>query len=210
MNVLELMRMAPVIPVIVLDELKHAVPMAEALVAGGIRVLEVTLRTPVALDAVREIVREVKAAVVGIGTATEPDHLAAAQAAGASFAVSPGLTAGLARAAREYALPLLPGTMTPSDVIAALEYGYRELKFFPAQAAGGVGMLKALHGPFAEVNFCPTGGITAETAQQFLALPNVVCVGGSWLTPKALLVNEDWDGIQRLAAAAAALERRAR
>lgn len=205
MNMLEVMRLAPVIPVIVIDDAKHAVPMARALVAGGIRVLEVTLRTPAALDAVRAIARGVKEAIVGVGTVTDPAQFAAAQVVGARFAVSPGLTPALANAAQALGMPLLPGTMTPGDVIGALESGYRQLKFFPAVPAGGIAMLKALHGPFGDVSFCPTGGITAETAPQFLALPNVACVGGSWLTPRALLERADWEGIHRLAAAAAAL-----
>jgi 2-dehydro-3-deoxyphosphogluconate aldolase/(4S)-4-hydroxy-2-oxoglutarate aldolase len=206
MNMLELMRLAPVIPVIVLDDAKHAVPMAKALVEGGIRVLEVTLRTPAALDAVRAIAKHVSNAIVGVGTVVNVGQFDAAREAGARFAVSPGLTVELARAAKNFGMPLLPGTMTPTDVIGAMECGYQQLKFFPAQQAGGIPMLKALHGPFGDVTFCPTGGITAETAPQFLALPNVACVGGSWLTPKALLDKEDWEGIHRLAREAAALK----
>lgn len=206
MNMLELMRLAPVIPVIVLDDAKHAVPMAKALVEGGIRVLEVTLRTPAALDAVRAIAKHVHNAIVGVGTVVNVGQFDAAREAGARFAVSPGLTVELARAAKNFGMPLLPGTMTPTDVIGAMECGYQQLKFFPAQQAGGIPMLKALHGPFGDVTFCPTGGITAETAPQFLALPNVACVGGSWLTPKALLDKEDWEGIHRLAREAAALK----
>jgi 2-dehydro-3-deoxyphosphogluconate aldolase/(4S)-4-hydroxy-2-oxoglutarate aldolase len=205
MNMLELMRLAPVIPVIVIDDVAHAVPMARALVEGGIRVLEVTLRTPAALQAVRAIAKGVPDAVVGVGTVIDVGQFDAAHEAGARFAVTPGLTVQLARAAKNFGMALLPGTMTPTDVIGAMECGYRELKFFPAQQAGGIAMLKALQGPFAEVSFCPTGGISAETAPQFLALPNVVCVGGSWLTPKESLEKEDWEHIHRLARAAAAL-----
>ena len=208
MDALELMQVAPVIPVIVIDDLAHAVPMARALCEGGIRVLEVTLRTPPALDAVRAIAREVPDAIVGVGTVTSASQFAEAKDAGARFAVSPGFTAELAFAARGAGMPLLPGVMTPADVISALGHGFRQLKFFPAQQAGGIAMLKALGGPFPEVRFCPTGGISVETAPQFLALPNVVCVGGSWLTPKDLLAKGDWAGVNTLARAAAGLKRR--
>jgi 2-dehydro-3-deoxyphosphogluconate aldolase/(4S)-4-hydroxy-2-oxoglutarate aldolase len=204
-NVRDLMVLGPVIPVIVLDDPRRAVPMAEALVAGGIRVLEVTLRTPTALEAVRAIAREVNDAIPGVGTVVDPGQLAEARDAGARFAVTPGLTPALARAARESGLPLLPGTMTPSDVVAALAEGYRELKFFPAVPAGGVPMLKALHGPFPDAVFCPTGGVGPANAREFLALPNVACVGGSWLTPRELIAAGDWESIRRLAAEAASL-----
>jgi len=199
MNILEVMRIGPVIPVIVIDDLAQAVPLAKALVAGGVRVLEVTLRTSVALAAIRAITAEVPEAIVGVGTLTRPEEFAEAQAAGARFGVSPGLTPTLIEAARDSGLPLLPGVMTPSDVIAARLAGFRELKLFPAQQAGGIGMLQALAGPFPDVTFCPTGSITAETALEFLALPNVACVGGSWLTPRAALAAEDWEAITALA-----------
>ena len=205
LTVLEILRMGPVIPVIVLEEVAHAAPLARALVAGGVRVLEVTLRTPIALAAVRAIAREVPDAIVGVGTLTRPDALAEAVDAGARFGVSPGLTPALIEAARQSGLPLLPGVMTPSDVIAARQAGFEQLKLFPAQQAGGIGMLRALAGPFPEVIFCPTGGITAETAPEFLALPNVACVGGSWLTPKAALLAGDWGRITELAREARAL-----
>lgn len=205
LTVLEIMRIGPVIPVIVIEDVAHAVPLARALVAGGVRVLEVTLRTPIALAAVRAITREVPDAIVGVGTFTCPDEFAEAVNAGARFGVSPGLTPALAEAARDSSLPLLPGVMTPSDVIAARLAGFRELKLFPAQQAGGVGMLKALAGPFPDVIFCPTGGITVETAPEFLALPNVACVGGSWLTPQATLAAGDWAAITVLARQASAL-----
>ena len=208
MNVLELMRVGPVIPVIVIEELAHAVPLARALVAGGIRVLEVTLRTPAGLDAIAAIVREVPGAIVGVGTITQPQEFALSARAGARFAVTPGLTPALIDAARHAAIPLLPGVMTPSDVIAAKAAGYRELKLFPAQQAGGIGMLRALGGPFPDVNFCPTGGVTVATAPDFLALPNVACVGGSWLTPKEAIAAGDWDRISALAREAAALRPR--
>ena len=205
MNALELMRLGPVIPVIVIDRLEDAVPLARALVEGGVRVLEVTLRTPVALRAVEAIARAVPGAVVGVGTITRPQDAAAALSAGALFGVSPGLTPALADAALAARLPLLPGVMTPSEVIAARAAGFTEMKLFPAQQAGGVGMLKALGGPFGDVTFCPTGGVSLSTAPDFLALPNVACVGGSWLTPKDAVDGGDWARITRLAREAQAL-----
>ncbi|HRW67400.1 MAG TPA: bifunctional 4-hydroxy-2-oxoglutarate aldolase/2-dehydro-3-deoxy-phosphogluconate aldolase [Candidatus Competibacter sp.] len=205
MNMLELMRMGPVIPVMVIEDLAQAVPLAKALVAGGVRVLEVTLRSTVALAAIRAIAREVPEAIVGVGTLTRPEELAEAVDAGARFGVSPGLTPALAEAARDSRLPLLPGVMTPSDVIAARQAGFEQLKLFPAQQAGGIGMLRALAGPFPDVTFCPTGGITAETAPEFLALSHVACVGGSWLTPKTALLAGDWSRITELAREASAL-----
>lgn len=205
MNILDVMRVGPVIPVIVIEDLAHAIPLARALVAGGVRVLEVTLRTPVALKAIRALAREVPEAIVGAGTLTRPEEFAEARDAGACFGVSPGLTPALIAAARDSGLPLLPGVMTPSDVIAARLAGFRALKLFPAQPAGGIGMLQALAGPFPDVTFCPTGGITAETAPEFLALPNVACVGGSWLTPRAALAAGDWSTITALARQASAL-----
>lgn len=201
------MRVGPVIPVIVIEDLAHAVPLARALVAGGVRVLEVTLRTPVALDAIRLIARAVSDAIVGAGTLTRPEDFGEARDAGARFGVSPGLTPALLQAARETGLPLLPGVMTPSDVIAARLAGLHQLKLFPAWQAGGVGMLTALSGPFPDVAFCPTGGIGVETAPEFLALPNVACVGGSWLAPKAALAAGDWGAITALAKEANALGR---
>jgi len=203
------MRTGPVIPVIVIDALDRAVPLARALVAGGVRVLEVTLRTRVALQAVRAIVDEVEGALVGVGTITQPADFAAALDAGAVFGVSPGLTPELAAAARASKLPLLPGVMTPSDVIAARACGYHALKLFPAQQAGGVGMLRAMAGPFGDVSFCPTGGITAATASDYLALPNVACVGGSWLTPADAVAASDWARITQLARDSVQLRARA-
>ncbi len=208
MNVLEVMRIGPVIPVIVIDELAQAVPLARALVAGGVRVLEVTLRTAPALEAIRLIAREVPDAIVGVGTLTRPQDFKDALDAGARFGVSPGLTPAMIEAAHETKLPLLPGVMTPSDVIAARLAGFSELKLFPAQQAGGIGMLKALGGPFPDVTFCPTGGVSAENAPDFLALPNVACVGGSWLAPKAAVNAGDWDRITALAKEASALKAR--
>jgi len=210
MNVLELMRLGPVIPVIIIDRLEQAVPLAKALVAGGVRVLEVTLRTPVALEAIRAIASEVGDAIVGVGTISRPDDFVQAAAAGARFGVSPGLTPSLIDGARASGLPLLPGVMTPSDIIAARTAGFTELKLFPAQQAGGIGMLKALGSPFPDVMFCPTGGVTAESAPDFLVLPNVACVGGSWLTPKDIVAKGEWARITDLARAAASLRARER
>ena len=208
MNVLDVMRTGPVIPVIVIEDLAHAIPLAKALVAGGVRVLEVTLRTAAGLAAIQLIAREVPDAIVGVGTLTRPQDFKDAIDVGAQFGVSPGLTPAMIQAAHETRLPLLPGVMTPSDVIAARLAGFSELKLFPAQQAGGIGMLKALGGPFPEVTFCPTGGVSPENAPDFLALPNVACVGGSWLVPKAALVAGDWDKITALAKEASALKPR--
>jgi len=205
MNALDVMQTGPVIPVIVIDRLADAVPLARALVAGGVRVLELTLRTPQALAAIERVAAEVEGAIVGAGTLTRPEDVDAVQRAGAVFGVSPGFTPELGAAARAAGLPLLPGVMTPSDVIAARAAGYTELKLFPAQQAGGIGMLKALGGPFPDVRFCPTGGIGAATAPEFLAQPNVVCVGGSWLTPADAVAAGDWGRITELARAASAL-----
>jgi 2-dehydro-3-deoxyphosphogluconate aldolase/(4S)-4-hydroxy-2-oxoglutarate aldolase len=203
-SLLDIMRAARVIPVIAIDNPEHAVPLAKALVAGGIRVLEVTLRTAHGLDAIRAM-SAVEGAIVGVGTLTQPEEFAAARDAGAVFGVSPGLTPALIEAARKSGLPLLPGVMTPSEVLAAREAGFRQLKLFPAVPAGGVGMLNAIAGPIPDVMFCPTGGISIDTAPQFLALKNVACVGGSWLTPKDALQAGDWARITELAKAAAAL-----
>jgi 2-dehydro-3-deoxyphosphogluconate aldolase/(4S)-4-hydroxy-2-oxoglutarate aldolase len=209
MNLLELMRISPVIPVIAFDKLEHAVPLARALVAGGIRVLEVTLRTAHGLPAIRAIAEQVPDAIVGVGTLTQPEEFAAARDAGAVFGVSPGLTQALMDAAQASGLPLLPGVMTPSEVMAARAAGYYQLKLFPAVPAGGIGMLNALAGPLPDVTFCPTGGISQQTAPQFLACKNVACVGGSWLTPQDAMQAGDWARITELAKAAAALRRAA-
>jgi 2-dehydro-3-deoxyphosphogluconate aldolase / (4S)-4-hydroxy-2-oxoglutarate aldolase len=203
-NLLDIMRSATVIPVIAIDDPDTAVPLARALVAGGIRVLEVTLRTAHGLDAIRAMA-QVEGAIIGVGTLTQPEEFAAARDAGAVFGVSPGLTATLIDAAKKSGLPLLPGVMTPSEVMAAREAGFRQLKLFPAVPAGGVGMLSAIAGPLPDVTFCPTGGISIETAPQFLALKNVACVGGSWLTPKDAIKAGDWQLITELATSAAAL-----
>lgn len=202
---LELTAYGPVIPVIVIQRLQDAVPLAQAMVAGGVRVLEVTMRTPVALAAIEAIARAVPEAIVGAGTIRSAADARAARQAGSAFAVSPGYTAEVGAACREVGLPLLPGVATASEVMSAQADGLSFLKFFPATAAGGIPMLKALAGPFPDVVFCPTGGITVETAPQFLALPNVKVCGGSWLTPQDAVDAGDWGRITRLATAASAL-----
>ena len=205
MTLLEIMRTSKVIPVIAIDDLSYAVPLARALVGGGIRVLEVTLRTRHGLDAIRAMVDAARDAIVGVGTLTRPEEFAASRAAGAVFGVSPGLTPALIAAANESGLPLLPGVMTPSEVMTASAAGFKQLKLFPAVPAGGVGMLNAIYGPLPDVTFCPTGGISAATAPQFLACKNVACVGGSWLTPKDAMAAGRWDEITALATAASSL-----
>lgn len=190
---------APVIPVIVLERAADGVPLARALLAGGLPVLEVTLRTAAALEAIEAIAREVPQAVVGAGTVLSRSDLLAARDAGARFAVSPGVAPEVLSAAHEFALPLLPGVMTPTEVMAALAAGYDTMKFFPAVQAGGVEMLRAWAGPFPRVRFCPTGGVSLANASDFLALPNVCCVGGSWIAPPASIRTGDWTGITRLA-----------
>lgn len=205
LTALAVMQDAPVIPVIVLNDLNHAVPMARALVAGGIRMLEVTLRTPVALQCIERIAKEVPEAVVGAGTVRTPAEARAAAQAGAKFAVSPGFTLAVGQACRDNGLPLLPGVATGSEIMMAAEAGYTELKFFPAMQAGGPAMLKAWSGPFFEVKFCPTGGVTPENAKDFLSLPNVVCVGGSWLVPGEALIRGDWAAVATHAEKACAL-----
>jgi len=205
MNTLELAAHGPVIPVIVIDRLEDAVPLARALVEGGVKVLEVTLRTPVALAAIDAMARHVPGAIVGAGTIRSASDARAARQAGAVFGVSPGYTAEVGAACRDVGLPLLPGVATASEVMAAQADGLSFLKFFPATAAGGIPMLKALAGPFPDVAFCPTGGISLQTAPDFLALPNVKVCGGSWLTPADAVKAGDWARITRLAAEAAAL-----
>ena len=201
----DILALSPVMPVIALERVADAVPLARALVKGGIRLLEVTLRTPVALECVRAIAAEVPEAVVGVGTITTPADLDASVRAGAVFGVSPGASASLLKAAAAGPLPFVPGVMTPSDVINAAEAGFNTLKLFPAAQAGGLEMLKAMGGPFPHVRFCPKGGVTLQSAPALLALKNVVCVGGSWLTPKALIDSGDWAAIETLARDAAAL-----
>jgi len=205
---LELAAPGPVIPVIVLQRADDAVPLARALVAGGVRVLEVTLRTPAALAAIEAIARAVPDAIVGAGTVRSDADARAAHAAGARFVVSPGWSPRVAAACRSLGLDLLPGVATASEVMQAADEGYRFLKFFPATAAGGTALLKAWASPFADVAFCPTGGIDAASAPEYLALANVKVVGGSWLTPTEAVVAGDWARIERLARDAARLERR--
>lgn len=207
MKLIDIMHASPVMPVIAIDDAAHAVPLAKALVDGGIRVLEVTLRTAHGLPAIRAIAEQVPQAIVGVGTLTQPEEFAAARDAGAVFGVSPGLTPALAAAAKQSGLPLLPGVMTPSEVMAAREAGFRQLKLFPAVPAGGIGMLNAIAGPLPDVVFCPTGGISIDTAAQFLACKNVACVGGSWLTPRDAVHAGDWQKITELARAASALRK---
>ena len=203
MNPIErVMRTAPVIPVLVIEYASQARPLAEALVAGGLKVLEVTLRTPAALDAIREM-KQVPGAVVGAGTVTNPLELDNALAAGAEFIVSPGLTERLARVAIGKQVPFLPGVSTASDIMRGLDLGLEHFKFFPAEASGGLPALKALAAPFGAVKFCPTGGISAERAGEWLAHPSVLCVGGSWITPK----GADLAQVRDLAAQAATLAR---
>jgi 2-dehydro-3-deoxyphosphogluconate aldolase / (4S)-4-hydroxy-2-oxoglutarate aldolase len=207
MNTLDLVPHGPVIPVIVINKLEDAVPMAQALVDGGVKVLEVTLRTPIALQCMEAIAKAVPGAIVGAGTVRSRADAQAAKNAGCVFAVSPGYTSAVGSACAAIGLPLLPGVASASEVMHANADGYHFLKFFPATAAGGIPMLKALAGPFADVVFCPTGGITLETAPQFLALPNVKVCGGSWLTPADAVAAKDWARITRLAKEASALRR---
>jgi 2-dehydro-3-deoxyphosphogluconate aldolase/(4S)-4-hydroxy-2-oxoglutarate aldolase len=204
-DTLSLASHGPVIPVIVLHKVEHAVPMAEALLEGGVKVLEVTLRTPAALKCIEAIAKAVPQAVLGAGTLRSAADARAARDVGCRFGVSPGYTAEIARACREAGVALLPGVSTASEVMAANADGLMFLKFFPAVPAGGVPMLKALHGPFPDVAFCPTGGLTPENAPQFLALPNVRVCGGSWLTPADAMEQGDWRRIAALAKAATAL-----
>ena len=205
---LQVMQDAPVIPVIVLHDVAHAVPMARALVAGGIRMLEVTLRTPQALACMEAIAKEVPEAVVGAGTVRSAADAKAAANAGAKFAVSPGYTLAVGQACRDHGLSLLPGVATGSEIMMAQEDGYTELKFFPAMQAGGPAMLNAWGGPFFDVRFCPTGGVTPQNANEFLSLSNVACVGGSWLVPADALAQGDWARVEQLAREACQLKLR--
>ncbi|OOC56281.1 MULTISPECIES: bifunctional 4-hydroxy-2-oxoglutarate aldolase/2-dehydro-3-deoxy-phosphogluconate aldolase [Nocardiopsis] len=201
----DILDLAPVMPVVVVSDAETAVPLARALVAGGLPGIEVTLRTPAALDAIGRIAAEVPEAVVGAGTVVTTEQASAAAGAGARFLVSPGCTDGLVSAMADTGLPFLPGVGTVSEAMALLERGVSEMKFFPAEAAGGAAFLKSLAGPLPQVRFCPTGGITAASASTYLALPNVGCVGGSWLTSSDLVSAGDWDRITGLAREAAAL-----
>lgn len=202
----DICRLAPVIPVLVIDDLAHAQPLAQALVAGGLPALEVTLRTPAALDAIRAMA-EVPGGVVGAGTLLTPADVKAAKAAGAKFGVSPGATDRLIAACEEEGLPLLPGAATASEVMALVERGFTVQKFFPAEQAGGAAYLKSIGSPLPQVRFCPTGGIGLATAPEYLALQNVLCVGGSWVAPKDAVARKDWALVTLLAAEAAKLPR---
>ncbi|AVO39745.1 bifunctional 4-hydroxy-2-oxoglutarate aldolase/2-dehydro-3-deoxy-phosphogluconate aldolase [Pukyongiella litopenaei] len=202
----EICRLAPVVPVLVIDDVAAARPLAEALIAGGLPVLEVTLRTPAALEVIREMA-QVRGGVVGAGTLITPDDVRAARAAGASFGVSPGATDALLDACEAEDLPLLPGAATATEAMALLARGYDMLKFFPAEASGGAPALKAIGAPLPQISFCPTGGITAANAPDYLRLANVVCVGGSWVAPGDAVASGDWARIETLARAAASLPR---
>jgi len=203
-----ILKVAPVMPVMVVDRLEDAVPLARALYEGGLKVLEITLRTPVALDAVKAMREDLpKDAVIGVGTVVTPEDLQRAVEAGAQFLVSPGTTPELIDAARKSPVPLLPGVATPTEAMNLYTQGFKHLKFFPAEAAGGVPMLKSMGGPLPQITFCPTGGVSLENAPNYLALPNVACVGGTWMAPKKLIAGQSWTEIKKLASEAAQLER---
>ncbi len=198
LSIEDICRLAPVVPVLVIEDPDTAVPLAEALVAGGLRALEITLRTPAALGAIKAISNAVPDAVVGVGTLRSAGDVDDAVKAGARFAVSPGLSHAILNAAQAAALPMLPGVATPSEAMAAAERGFDLLKFFPAEANGGVSVLKAWASPLSGLEFCPTGGVTAENAIDYLSLPNVICVGGSWVAPHSAIQGRDWDRITEL------------
>ncbi|QTF91969.1 bifunctional 4-hydroxy-2-oxoglutarate aldolase/2-dehydro-3-deoxy-phosphogluconate aldolase [Halomonas sp. BM-2019] len=194
---------AEVIPVIAIERIEDAVPLAQALYDGGLTVLEITLRTDCALEAIKRIREALPKASIGVGTVLTPAQYRQAEQVGADFVVTPGTTEALYRYGVESPVPMLPGVATVSELMTGWQYGYRRFKFFPAEASGGVKALKAFGGPISEARFCPTGGITLENAEDYLALKNVMCVGGSWLTPKSLVAAEDWNGIRQLAKEAA-------
>ena len=198
---------APIVPVMVIEDVKHAVPLARALVKGGLPVLEITLRTAAALDCIKAIVAEVEGAIVGSGTVLTPQQLRQSEKAGCIFAVSPGSTGKLLGAADDYEISLLPGAATASEAMALLEWGYALQKFFPAEQAGGAAYLASLSSPFPQIKFCPTGGITPALAPSYLNLPNVITLGGSWMAPKALVNEGKWDDIEKLAREAATLRK---
>jgi 2-dehydro-3-deoxyphosphogluconate aldolase / (4S)-4-hydroxy-2-oxoglutarate aldolase len=205
MKIREILALAPVVPVLTVDKLAHAAPLAKALYAGGLKVLEITLRTAAALQVIEAMRAAAPQAVIGAGTLVRPEDFARVASAGAQFAVTPGLTPQLAAAAAEVDYPLLPGIITPGEILQALHFGYDTLKFFPAQPAGGIPMLQSFAGPFPQVAFCPTGGISRDSASGYLNLSNVLCVGGSWVAPKALVEKGDWRAIEALARDAAGL-----
>ena len=196
---LDVLNSGPVVPVIVIENIEHAVPLAQALLKGGVKVLEITLRSEVAVDAIRRICREVPNAIVGAGTVASPEDLEAIAEAGAVFAISPGLTPTLLVAANQGPIALIPGISTASELMFGMEMGYTEFKFFPAEAAGGVQMLKSIGGPFPHITFCPTGGVSPKNYNDYLALANVACVGGSWIVPTDAVEQEDWQSITALA-----------
>ena len=205
-NAREICELAPVIPVLTVPDAAKAAGVARALVAGGLPALEVTLRTPAALDAIREMA-QIEGGVVGAGTLMSPDDVLAAKEAGALFGVSPGATDRILDAAEDVGLPMLPGAATASEIMKLLERGYSMLKFFPAEASGGAAALGAFAGPITQASFCPTGGVSLSNVRNYLALKNTVCVGGSWVAPADKIANEDWDGIEALAREAAAIPR---
>lgn len=196
---------APVVPVMVIEHVEDAVPLARALVRGGLPVLEITLRTPVAFDCIRAIIAEVEGAIIGSGTVLTPEHLKQSERLGCAFAVSPGATGRLLGAAEDHDIPLLPGGVTASECMALLEWGYTIQKFFPAEPSGGVSCLSSLAAPLPQIRFCPTGGINMHNAASYLGLSNVITIGGSWMAPRTLIAAKDWAGIETLAAEAAAL-----
>jgi 2-dehydro-3-deoxyphosphogluconate aldolase/(4S)-4-hydroxy-2-oxoglutarate aldolase len=193
------MQQAPVVPVLVIKDLSKAVPLAQALVAGGLKVLEITLRSEVAFEAIAAIQREVPEAIVGAGTVLNEKHLAKLDNLNVQFAVSPGITPQLLASAQHYRVALLPGVANASQIMTGLEFGYQNFKFFPAEASGGIPALKAFSGPFESIRFCPTGGISPATVKDYLSLPNVACVGGTWVAPSHLVEAEDWQAIEALA-----------
>ena len=205
LDIKTIMDASPVMPVLVIDELEHALPLAKALYNGGLKVLEVTLRTEVALDAIKLIREQLPEAIVGAGTVTDSKTLQDAEQAGAQFFVSPGVNDSLLTAAKYSAMPLLPGVATPTEAMRLYEMGFTALKFFPAQAAGGTAMLKSIAGPLPQLDFCPTGGINPENAAEYLALANVRCVGGSWMAPAKLVKEQQWQQIEAMAQQAAKL-----
>ena len=201
-KLLSTLKLQPVVPVLIVEDAKSAVPLARALVAGGLKAIEITLRTPAALEAIRAVADEVEGAVAGAGTILDARQYEEVVKAGSQFIVSPGTTRDLLKAAADSDVPLLPGAATASEVMSLRAEGYTVLKFFPAEQAGGAAYLKSLSSPLAGVSFCPTGGISLKNAMDYLSLPNVVCVGGSWVAPKDLVAAGDWDGITKLAAEA--------
>ncbi|MGL2656102.1 bifunctional 4-hydroxy-2-oxoglutarate aldolase/2-dehydro-3-deoxy-phosphogluconate aldolase [Helicobacter pylori] len=197
-KIIEVLQISPIVPVVVIENIKDAVPLAQSLIEGGIPIIEVTLRSSCALEAIELIAKNVPKMCVGAGTILNPTQLEQAQNRGAEFLISPGLTIKLLEHAKKKDMPLIPGVSSSSEVMQALEWGYSALKFFPAEYCGGVKLLNAFNGPFKGVKFCPTGGISADNMRSYLNLENVLCVGGSWLTPKDLIQNKEWDKITEI------------